>query len=444
MTIGHSIFVLVRAQYKGWGMVKRPRFFYGWVIAGIAVVNLTLVMGIRHSFSVFFPPILDEFGWGRGITAVMFSLNLLVYGLLAPVAGSLGDRWKPRVVMPIGIAILGLVTAGCAFAQELWHFYLLFGILMPVGLALGGWPLLAPALSNWFTRRRGLAIGIGHMGAGLSFAYGMFAELAISQLGWRFAYFVLAGTLVVLLLPLHLLLFHYRPENKGLKAYGTAESPVVEGSTTEVTATENPVPRDWTLGRAMRTYQLWFLVLTEILYWGIGAYLVLAHQVKFAGDMGYSSLFAASIFALFGICMAAGQFSSSISDWIGREKTVTIAITLAIGALIALISVKDTSQPWLLYVYAIFFGYGTGLFAPTMIAAAADIFHGRHFGAIGGLLVTGIGIGGAIGPWLGGYMYDISGSYISAYVLSIACFGLAGITFWIAAPRNADRLRAKI
>ena len=97
-----------------------------------------------------------------------------------------------------------------------------------------------------------------------------------------------------------------------------------------------------------------------------------------------------------------------------------------------------------MYVYAICFGYGTGLFASTMIAAAADIFHGRHFGAIGGLLVTGIGIGGAIGPWLGGYIYDISGSYISAFVLCIVCFGLACITFWIAAPRNADKLRAKI
>ena len=425
-------------------MVKRPCFFYGWVIVGIAVVNLTLVMGIRHSFSVFFPPILDEFGWSRGITAVMFSLNLLVYGLLAPVAGSLGDRWKPRTVMPIGIVILGLVTASCALAQELWHFYLLFGILVPVGLALGGWPLLAPALSNWFTKRRGLAIGLGHMGAGFSFAYGMFAEFAISQLGWRYAYFALAGTVVALLLPIHLLFFHYRPENKGLKTYGATEPPVTKDLAAEVATDENLVSGDWTLGRAMRTYQLWLLVLTEILYWGIGAYLVLAHQVKFAEDMGYSSLFAASVFALFGICMAAGQLSSSISDWIGREKTITIAITLAIGALIALISVRDTSQPWLLYVYAICFGYGTGLFASTMIAASADIFHGRHFGAIGGLLVTGIGIGGAIGPWLGGYIYDISGSYISAFILCIVCFGLACIACWIAAPRNAARLRAKI
>jgi len=157
---------------------------------------MILIYGIRHSFSIFFPSILNEFGWGRGSTAIMLSLNILIYGFFAPLAGSLGDRWKPRRIMPIGVAILGLATASCAFANELWHFYLLFGVLMPMGSAFSGWPLLAPALANWFAKRRGLAIGLGQMGGGLSFAYGMFAEFTISQLGWRYAFFVLAGILV--------------------------------------------------------------------------------------------------------------------------------------------------------------------------------------------------------------------------------------------------------
>jgi len=425
-------------------MVRRPRFFYGWVIVGIAIINLVLVYGIRHSFSVFFPPILDEFGWSRGSTAIMLSLNLLIYGLVAPIAGSLVDRWKPRRVMLIGITILGLATASCAFAHELWHFYLLFGILVPLGTAFCGWPIFSPVLANWFARKRGLVIGLAQTGVGLSFTYGMFAEFAISQLGWRPAYFVLAGTLVTLLLPLYLLFFHHRPENRGLKAYGSAELLAAKDLTTDVTTVENPTSGDWTLGKAMKTYQLWLLALSFLLYWGIGCYLVLAHQVKFAEDAGYSSLFAASIFALFGICMAAGQLSGFISDWIGREITIILTTILSIGALVALISVGDTSQPWLLYVYAICFGYGTGLYPATLFAAAADIFHGKHFGGIGGLLLTGMGIGGAISPWLGGYIYDISGSYISAFVLCIVCFGLAGLAFWIAAPRNAARLRAKI
>ena len=159
--------------------------------------------------------------------------------------------------------------------------------------------------------------------------------------------------------------------------------------------------------------------------------------------MGYSSSFAANVFGLFGIFMVAGLFSAFISDRIGREKTMSLAVILAIIAIVALVLVKDTSQPWLLYVYATCFGYAAGLYVPAIFAGAADIFHGKRFGMIAGLLLTGMGIGGAIGPWLGGHIYDISGSYTSAFVICIVCFGLTGVAFWLAAPRNAEKLRAK-
>jgi MFS family permease len=371
----------------------------------------------------------------------MLSLNILIYGFFAPVAGTLGDRWKPRLIMPIGVAILGLATASCAFANELWHFYLLFGVLMPMGSAFSGWPLLAPALANWFAKRRGLAMGLGQIGGGLSFVYGMFAEFTISQLGWRYAFFVLAGILLALLLPPYLLFFHYRAENRGLRPYGAAGLSAVGGPTPGTAVVANHPSRDWTLGEAMGTYQLWFMVLSYSLFWGVGAYLVLAHQVKFTVDAGYSSMFGASVFGLFGISLAVGQACAFISDWIGREKTITLAAILSIGALAILLSVKDTSQPVLLYLYATCFGYGTGLYSPTITAGTADIFHGRHFGGIAALLLTGMGVGGAFGPWIGGYIYDISGSYSSAFLLSMGCFGFACIAVWIAAPRNAAMMR---
>ena len=425
-------------------MLKRPFLFYGWVIVVISITSMILIYGIRHSFSIFFPPILDEFGWSRGSTALMLSLNLLVYGFTAPLVGGLADRWKPRRVIFIGLTILTLATAGCAFAGELWHFYLLFGILTPMGTACCGWPLLSPILVNWFSKRRGLAMGLGQAGGGLSFTYGLFTEFVISQLGWSYAYLVLAGILVVVLLPLYFFFFYSRPENKGLKAYGTDEPTTVSGLTADIAAASGSALHGWTLGRAIGTYQLWFLLAAHSLYWGVGCYMVLAHQVKFAQDVGYSSIFAASVFALFGAFVAIGQLSSAISDWIGREKTFTLGIILSIGALVALISVKDASQSWLLYLYAICFGYGAGLLSPTTFAGAADIFYGRHFGAISGLILAGMGIGGVIGPWLGGYIYDVSGSYTGAFTLSMVCFGLSCIAYWIAAPRKAAELRARV
>ena len=419
--------------------VRQPRFFYGWVIVGISVVSLVLIYGIRHSFAVFFPPILEEFGWSRGSTAVMYSMNILVYGLLGPVAGGFADRWKPTRVIPLGIVILALATAGCAFANQLWHFYLLFGVVMPAGTAFCGWPVLGPSLANWFSKKRGLAIGLGQAGGGLSFVYSMFAEFAISQMGWRYAYLVLAGMLVLFLLPLSRL-FHYRPEDRGVKPYGADEGPAAD-ATSGMNAVQETPRGDWTLRSAMKTYRLWLMVLSYFFFWGMGNYLVLAHQVKFVEDAGYSSAFAASVFALFGVFMIAGQVSSSISDRLGRERTVALAAVLAMGAMAALLSVRDASQPWLLYVHSVALGLGAGLYAPTGVAAMADIFHGRHFGAIAGVLLTGQGLGGAIGPWLGGHIYDISGSYAIAFVISMVGYGVAAVALFIAAPRKGPALR---
>ncbi|MFH1646676.1 MAG: MFS transporter [Chloroflexota bacterium] len=419
-------------------MAKRTPIFYGWYLVGLTIVTMMLVYGIRNSFSVLLGPILTDFGWYRGSTAVMLSLNILVYGFTAPVAGSLVDRWKPRKVAMIGIGVLAVATASCSLATELWHFYLLFGVLVPIGSAFCGLPILNPALMNWFGRGRGLAIGLGQIGGGLSFAYGMVVNAVISGFGWSGAYIFMAGMLLVLLLPLYYLIFHYRPGDKGMLSYRAGETPP-----TVLPPGVNRGVSDWTLRGALRTRNLWLLVFSQMLYWGIGNYVVLAHQIKFAVDVGYSSVMAAFVFAMFGIVSIGGQICAFISDRIGREWTITIACILAAGGMVALISVRDNSNIWLLYFYAVSSGIGTGLFSPTIFVGTADIFYGKNIGAISAVILTGSGVGGAIGPWLGGYIYDVTGSYHSAFIICLVAYILAGISFWMAAPRHAARIRAR-
>jgi sugar phosphate permease len=420
-------------------MGRKQPFFYGWYLVGVMIIGMTLIYGIRMSFSTFFPHVLEEFLWDRGNTAIMLSLNIFIYGLAAPFAGSLVDRWKPRAVVVIGISILALATASCYFARELWHFYLLFGVLAPIGTACCGSPVFNPTLFNWFSKRRGLAVGLGQIGGGLSFAYVMFIDRVNSWWNYHYSFLVMAGIVIAVSLPLYLIFFYYRPQDKKMKAYGAEDTPASDKA--KNTATAGP---DWTLRSALKTYQLWMLIFSDFCFWGIGNYLVLAHQIKFAEDAGYSSLVAASVLALFGIVSIVGQIGGFISDIIGREKTALIAVLLAIGGLFALISVHDTSQTWLLYVYAICSGLATGIFSPTIFAASADIFIGKNIGAISALVLTGMGLGGAIGPWLGGFLYDRLGNYHSAFIISISAIALSGISFWIAAPRHAARLRAKM
>ncbi|MBN1160416.1 MAG: MFS transporter [Dehalococcoidales bacterium] len=415
---------------------KRP-IFYGWYLVGLMIIGMTLVYGVRASFSTFFPHILDKFDWYRGSTAIMFSLNILVYGLTAPFAGRLVDRWKARNVAVIGIFTLAIATAGCYFATELWHYYLLFGILAPLGTAFCGSPVFNPALINWFGKRRGVAVTLGQIGGGLSFAYVMFIEWLNTNWDFEYSFFVMAGVVVAVLLPLYLIFFYHRPEDKNMKPY---DADIV---TSDIKPEKVAAGPDWTLKQAFKTPQLWLIVFSDFCFWGIGNYLILAHQIQFAEDAGYSNLVAASVFALFGIVSILGQIGALVSEVIGRELTAVIAVVLAMAGLGALMSVQDTSQIWMLYFFAVTSGFATGLFSPTAIVGAADIFHGKNVGALTALVLTGVGFGGAIGPWLGGFIHDTTGSYHIAFLISLGAYALAGISFWIAAPRNADKIRAK-
>ena len=410
---------------------------YGWVIVATAVICLLLIYGIRHSFSAFFPSILAEFGWTRGNTALIFALSVLNYGLIAPIAGNLADRWKPKLMIFFGVLLIGISSASCALANELWQFYLLFGVLMPLGAAFSGAPIFVPAIANWFVSKGGMAVGIGLAGGGLSFSMAAYAEFLISIYGWRLAFVIMSGSVVGIVVPLVLLFFRYRPkEQRQLNPDTPKKSRKENENVTEVIGAGNSygyLP----LKRILQNHRLWLLVFTYMLYMGIANFLIIGHQIIYFVDLGYSSRFAASIAGLVGIFIAVGTLSGFLADWMGREKALTLATILSISALLILLSQNDASNPWALYIFSFCFGFPGGLFAPSIVSGAADLFYGKHFGVVNGLLLMGFGIGGAIGPWMGGYIFDITGSYFIAFIICISAFCLACASFWIAAPRKA-------
>lgn len=270
-------------------------------------------------------------------------------------------------------------------------------------------------------------------------ACAFFVEFVIEKAGWRSTFLILAGTLIVIFLPLVLLFFYYRPRDKGEVPYGLA-APAIDPQTPR--KVDNEAGEDLsekTLSEVLRSPALWLLVLSYALCWGIANYTILAHQVRFLQDVGFSSMYSSSILGLFGIMVCTGQATGFLSDWIGREKTMTLAITFSAIGCMALLAIRDTSQPWLLFIFSICCGYGAGLAMPTTMAASADIFHGRHFGIVAGLLLSGMGVGSIMGPWLGGFLHDLSGSYTSAFVLCIISLVLSCFFLWIAAPRKVSR-----
>ncbi len=163
---------------------------------------------------------------------------------------------------------------------------------------------------------------------------------------------------------------------------------------------------------------------------------MVTHHIAFAVDVGYSKIYASSVLSLYGLLFVCGSLTGMVSDRIGREALMTIATIAAISGITVLTLVVDTSQPWMLYYYAAALGLGQGMMAPTIAATVTDIFQGPKVGTTIGFIWFTFAIGGAIGPWLGGWIFETTGSYLPAFVLAIALFAVGCTAIWLAGPRQ--------
>jgi MFS family permease len=166
----------------------RLPFFYGWVIVAVTFVTMAIGVTARTSFSLLFPPIVEEFGWERGATAGAFSFGFLVSGVLSPLIGRMMDRFGPRAVMELGVVLMASGLLLAPLTTQIWHLYLTIGMLVGGGSICLGYSGQSLFLPNWFVRKRGLAIGIAFAGVGIgSIIMLPLVQLVIERTGWRTA-----------------------------------------------------------------------------------------------------------------------------------------------------------------------------------------------------------------------------------------------------------------
>jgi MFS family permease len=424
--------------------VRLP-FFYGWVIVAVAFVTMALGVNARTAFSLLFPPILDEFGWERGVIAGAFSFGFLVSAVLSPSLGRLMDRRGPRLVMELGV---GLVAVGLLLApliQRPWHLYATLGVLVGGGSVCLAYTGQALYLPNWFVRRRGLAMSLAYSGVGVgSIVILPWVQAVIGRAGWRSACLTLGLLVLSLLAPLNLLLRH-RPQDLGLEPDGdraTTGGPAPGQVSNVVDRAWAAV--DWTLGRALRTTRFWWLVVgygSGLFAW----YAVQVHQTTYLVEIGFGATYAAWALGFVSLAGIPGQIAlGHISDRIGREWVWTVGSVGFAACYAALLALEQSPTPALLAVMVGaqgLLGYG---YTSVIGAIAAEIFQGRHYGTIfGTLMVAAIG-GGAAGPWVTGALHDATGSYAPAFWICIACSALSAVAIWRAAPRQVRAVAGRI
>jgi MFS family permease len=411
--------------------------FYGWVVLGVALITVVLGYAIRNSFAVFYPTIVEEFGWERGNTALMFSVAFLVYGLASPLAGTLVDRFNPRLVLPLGGFIAGVGVALCSLASAQWQFFLFYGGIAAIGLSLAGWTPLTTIVSNWFVKKRGLAIGILAAGFGGSLISAPIAQFLISSFGWQKAYIIVGILPIAIVVPLCGLLIRRSPQEKGLLPDGAPQKPPQTQDLNKPPTEQGKwAATAWTLPRAMKTYQFWLLLLVAFFLLGFTEQIAVVHQVYFFRDVGYEPMTAANIYSVFGIFFIIGTLCGSLSDRFGRERVFIPSCLLSAMAISLLFLMRDASHLWMPILFAICFGLGVGAAGPVFYSTAADLFQGRHYGSILGTITLGFSIGGAIGPSLAGFIHDKTNSYFFAFFILLGSLISSAVLMWLIAPRK--------
>ncbi|HKA21718.1 MAG TPA: MFS transporter [Blastocatellia bacterium] len=424
------------------------KVYYGWIVVAVSFVTMAIVSPAWFSFSLFYPPILTEFGWTRAATASVYSLNLFVSGALSPLIGLLIDRYGPRTVMPIGALLLAAGFVGSSQIHQLWHFYLWFGLVGAVGLCAVQVVPHAAIISNWFGRNRATALGIIMASLGLGrLVFFPAIQYVISRSGWRVAYIWLAAIITVIVVPIIILFQRHKPADKGLENHPEVSSGAGTGShgargRQMVVVDRQWAGTEWTLKNAARTYRFWALALLFIVATG-ATFLIGVQLVAYLQSAGISSITAASFVGLQGLMSTAGNFVGGIlSDRVGREKTLTLSAIIYIAGILALSLIQVYPTTILLYGYAVFFGVGFGMSFPAIMASAADVFQGKRFGSIFGAMNMLGGFGGAFGAWLGGYAFDKTGGYRAMFIIATAVVASSIVLVWSARPSKVRTFKS--
>jgi len=397
---------------------KLGNVFYGWwMVAGGIILAMFGYGGWFYSFGALFNPMRTEFGWSRAATSIPFSLSRLEGGIEGLVTGPLTDRFGPRFMVRVGFTMAALGFLLMSRINSLWMFIVSYSLLLSLGMNAGLYMPLQTAVAKWFDKKRGLALGALTTGAALggSILVPIVAWLIIDH-GWRMAVLVLAIAAAVLGWAVSFILKPHPPEHYGLRMDGI-RAEAVEATTVE--KKDIVVPEFGLYAReAAKTMNFWIMVIAfTFSHTGVSA--VVVHEIPFIEDMGISPVLAAAALGTMTLVSAPGRFFAGwLADkWNLKYLYVICSVVQAIGLFIFS---RATNMSWV-WVFVVIYGFSYGFRLPLEPAMRASYFGRKAFGAIYGYINSIAVFGSFGGPYLAGWLFDKTGSYVSSFLV------LAGI-----------------
>lgn len=395
---------------------RKPKLFYGYIIILAGFGIQAVGWGVYSVFGVFFTPLLIEFGWTRATISGATSLSFLLLGFFTIIAGRLGDKFGPRVVM-VGCGLfLGLGYLLMSQVSAIWQLYLFYGLIVAIGSSgLDVLPL--STVARWFVKRRGMMSGILKAGTGAGMLImPIVASGLIVSYGWRTSYLIL-GSIAFAFIILAAQFLRRDPGQKGLVPYGADEVDAADLNATEA---------GFSLQEAIRLRQFWMLcALCVITLFYIDT--IMVHIVPHGIELGISAASAATILAVIGgVSMVGRVVMGSAGDRVGSRLAISVCFPIMA---VALFWLQIAQELWMLYLFAAVYGFAHGGFFALLSPLVAELFGLGSHGVIFGIVFFSGAIGGSLGPVLAGYIFDVTNSYQLAFLVSAL---LAVISFILA------------
>jgi MFS family permease len=378
--------------------------------------------GLGDTYAVFLLPLEHEYGWSRYQLTSVYSVFLLVSGFAAPVIGQIFDRLGPRLVYTTGIAGIGCAYLAAGSLDQLWHFYLLIGVVVGVGVAMTGMVPASAMLSRWFHARLSRAIGIVFSAAGMGIiVFVPITQALIDHYGWRIAYRVLGGVLLVAA-PLVLVAIPWRRFAAGRPAE------------------RFQVPKEggeWTLRKAMETRIYWGMV-QAFFFTALAMFAIIVQLVAFLVDSGFSPIAAATAFGVCGMLSAGSVMGSGfLTERFGSRQTVSVSFAGTMAGMLLLMALAYQPSAPLLIAFVLVFGMSMGVRGPIISSICTRQFAGPRVATIYGTVFASNSLGAALGSLLGGVLHDLTGGYAMVLAFSLCSIALASTPFWtVPALRN--------
>ena len=415
--------------------------FYGWWIVSAGFALQVLNGGIFFSgFTIYFVPLKDEFGWSRTLLATGFSVNLMVVATLGPLQGWATDRFGPRLMAMSGVLIFGIGFIVFSQIDSIPGYFFAF-FLLAFGSTLCGFLPIIAAITNWFAKKRTLAIGVTMAGMGLGGLLVPILAWSVTTYDWRTAAFASAFAVWLIGIPAALVLRH-KPEQYGYLPDGVQVSASSQGErapqSARVTAAARGIPSDYsfTARQAIKTSAFWMIAAGHA-FAVLGVSAVSIHLAPHAVDrVGLSLEAVGGVIAFMMIMSVVGQIAGGfVGD---RYNKRALLVTCMLGHAVALIILAYATSLVHLLLFAILHGFSWGARGPSQSALRAEYFGRSSYGTIMGFSFVLVMLGMVAGPIFAGRLADVRGSYTLAFTI-LAVVTAGGSVSFLFARRPVPR-----